>query len=164
MTRERSTTIRVSARRYEQEEARQRLRAMLLPGATVYGHVMHVSSSGMSRVIRLEIPTLDERTGRLEIWDITGLVARALGERVVDRPCWGLRVGGCGMDMVFATISNLSYALHGFGRETDSPEQVQARTGPLAPGTPGHPLTSGSECKDGEGARRPGYTLQQGRA
>lgn len=83
------------------EQARKML-ASLKPGDTVYTSVRHVSRSGMSRRIRLYITDGDG------IQDITWAVARILGDPMNDQ---GLSVGGCGMDMCFATVYNLSSAL-----------------------------------------------------
>ena len=72
-------------------------------GTEIRGVVMSVARSGMSRRIRFFVA--DEG----KVWDVTGYVARAIGEHgenaVNDD---GLRVDGCGMDMVFHTVYRLS--------------------------------------------------------
>lgn len=138
----------------ERERAREWLRNLIKPGERVYGRVEHVSKSGMSRIIRLEIATV--RNGRAEIIDITGFAATATDATLTEKPTWGIRVPGCGMDMVYHAAMNLSYALHGFGRETDDAAQVAARTGELAPG-----VTVDADCppESHRSWRRAGYTL-----
>lgn len=93
----------------EREEARETLRQTLKPGATVYTALKHVSRSGMQR----EISVHAVENGEI-VW-LTGLVAKACGYRLGKRD--GVVVGGCGMDMGFAVVHDLSYALYsqGFG-------------------------------------------------
>lgn len=139
----------------EREEARESLRKLLPVGSTVYGIVRDVSANGMSRVITFHVV---DREGR--IGDVTGLVARATSVgRIVEarsyRTSWGLRVEGCGMDMVHHVVQSLSYAIHGHGREDDSPAQVKARNGRLARGVELRERTDYTP-----GTRGPGYTLQ----
>lgn len=131
----------------EREEARAHLRKLLPVGSAVYGSVVHVARSGMSRTIRFYVV----ESGAIR--EITGYVASALGERCRARPDFGLRVGGCGMDMVFHTVMNLSYALHG-GHGSPDAAQVKARNGRLARGVKERAPTA-----HGPGTRAPGYTL-----
>lgn len=85
------------------------LRKLLPPGTEVITLLRHVSKSGMSR--RIDFYTIKNN----KMLCLTGLVATVLdlkfgaGEGVV--------VGGCGMDMGFGTVYNLSHALYpkGFG-------------------------------------------------
>ena len=135
----------------EREEAREILRRYLPPGSVVYGIVRDVSRSGMSRTITFHY--VDPKTGRFD--EITGRVAEALGMRVQQprsfRSSYGLVVGGCGMDMVFAVVNSLSYALHGLGSDNDEPPQRRARAGRVARGADRSPDSP---------ARRAGYTLR----
>ena len=71
--------------------------------SNVYGLVAKVSHSGMTRRIRLFIVT-----GKKTIRDISYRAAQVLGWSENEN---GIRVTGCGMDMIFHTISTLSYAL-----------------------------------------------------
>lgn len=99
----------------EQQEARETLRSLLdgKEKKTVYTILRYVSSSGMSRDISLL--TVDN-DGSLR--DITWLACHAMGEKPKDKHGrWVVRVGGCGMDMGFHVVYNLSYAL--YGKETD---------------------------------------------
>ena len=91
----------------ERAEAIESLRKFLKPGDTVTTTVMHVSRSGMSRVIRCQ--AIDKHNGEPYIRDISHLVATAIGDRWDDRG--GVIVGGCGMDMCFATVYALGRAL-----------------------------------------------------
>jgi len=85
------------------------LREMLHPGDTVSTILRHVSRSGMSRRISLIV----SRDG--ELVDITWDAARAMGETVKNRSGYvqdaGIEVGGCGMDMGFHIVYNLSRTL-----------------------------------------------------
>lgn len=114
----------------EQEEARKSLRKLLKPGQTVYCVLRSRSSSGMSRVIDLliaqpDIQTvypIDPTTGRKDydkgkkkrvgysIRSIGYTAAKAMGDRW-DSDQQGIRVGGCGMDMGFATVYSLGHAV-----------------------------------------------------
>jgi hypothetical protein len=92
-------------RAVEREWAKDQLRETLPPGSTVWTILRQVSSSGMSRHISVSGPDHEY---------LDGLVALAL-----DYPTakdGSLRVGGGEMDMGFAVVSDLSYALypHGF--------------------------------------------------
>jgi hypothetical protein len=73
--------------------------------ARVKAEVQTVSRSGMSRCIRFYAATV--YNGKPDIDDITWLLARIGGYTMTDN---GLRIGGCGMDMCFAVISNFNYA------------------------------------------------------
>jgi len=86
------------------DEAIAALRKMLKPGDTVYTIVTHVSRSGMSRCISLRIMRKRQPA------DIDHLAAWALEMRR-DEKNGGLKVGGCGMDMCFYVVYELSRAL-----------------------------------------------------
>jgi len=88
----------------EQAEAREKLREMLPPGATVSTILEHTARSGMSRSIKCVIADGGE------VRNITGYVATALGTKR-DR-YWGITRGGCGMDMGFDLVYSLSRALY----------------------------------------------------
>lgn len=90
----------------ERAEAVEKLRGMLRPGSTVRTILRHVSRSGMLRCVS---PIIDGE-------DCSWLVARALGLRV-DQMKGGVRISGCGMDMGFHLIYELSSVLYrgGFG-------------------------------------------------
>jgi hypothetical protein len=71
------------------------------PGATLYTSVTHVSSSGMSRRVRVYVVS----KGVIE--DITGMVARVLGSRRAPNNGWDIVMGGCGYDVGFDVVYNL---------------------------------------------------------
>ena len=92
----------------ERRFARAYLRGIIKPGDNVYGHVVHVSRSGMMRHIQLFVARGNE------IENITWQAAYAQGEKPFDAGSqWVIKAGGCGMDMVFNEIYNLSRALFG---------------------------------------------------
>jgi hypothetical protein len=75
-------------------------------GTKVYTIMRHVSSSGMSRNISLVIANGDE------IMDITYYAAHALGDKLIEsKGHRAIRVNGCGMDMGFHLVYNLSSVL-----------------------------------------------------
>lgn len=71
---------------------------------TVYTILKHVSKSGMMRVIDVYIIRNNEPL-RLS-WS----VAQAIGH-TYNRKHEGIQINGCGMDMGFAIVNNLSIAL-----------------------------------------------------
>ena len=89
----------------EIEEAKEFLRSVLKPGQKIWGTVVQVSRSGMSRTILLKIVN-----NQNEIQDISWHIAKLIGNW--NENYRGIRVGGCGMDMVFNTIYNLGRYLY----------------------------------------------------
>lgn len=94
----------------ERDEAITTLRAALPPGSTVFTILRHVARSGMFRAI--DVLQLTEDGSRRLTW----AVAAATGFSY-NRRHEALGVGGCGMDMGFHVVSNLSRILYpeGFG-------------------------------------------------
>lgn len=90
-------------------ECKAILNDIIKPGDTIYCNLRHVSRSGMFRAISLHIKTEDG------IRDISYPAAPLLeGYSEKHRAC---KASGCGMDMGFHLVHNLSYALHGNGFE-----------------------------------------------
>ena len=107
------------AQQADRDEAINELRARLKPGQEVLCILRHVSRSGMQRVIDLKVIENGELRG------IGWTAARALGYRHDDKRD-GVIVDGCGMDMGFSLVYNLSSAIwrDGFdclGRENHCP-------------------------------------------
>ena len=84
----------------QRDEAIAGLRERIKPGDTVQTILRHVSRSGMTRAIS---PVVNGE-------DISWLVARASDYRV-NQKHGGLTVEGCGMDMGFDVVYNLSWVL-----------------------------------------------------
>lgn len=107
----------MSQRKLNAEE-RERYRAYLSetcpPGAQVYTILRHVSRSGMMRVIDLVVvmPATDQYPAHLS--RVGYNAAMLMGQRW-DRDRQGIVVTGCGMDMGFHVVYELSYRLHGDG-------------------------------------------------
>jgi hypothetical protein len=120
----------------ERAEALAQLREWLHPGDTVYTILDHVSASGMSRAIRVVIPCVVGRSVEstapgskptdyvrrdsltTEFLHPNYAVGKALGLRHWRRHGHeqdALVIGGCGMDMGFHLVYELSYALFGSG-------------------------------------------------
>jgi hypothetical protein len=75
-------------------------------GTKVYTILRHVSASGMSRDISLVIAQGDE------IIDITYYASHAMGGKVMESKGHRvIKVSGCGMDMGFHLVYNLSSVL-----------------------------------------------------
>lgn len=113
---------------------------VLPPGTRVYTKLISVSRSGMSRVISVHV-VIDG-----VIVNITHHVARAIDYTLTKSGPIGLKVPGCGMDMGYHVVHNLSYALHGM---TDKP------LGAIKP-------HASAPCETApETPYRAGYTLRQ---
>ena len=80
-------------------------------GSRIRGTVTHVSRSGMSRRIEFYAGYTETDGTTSTVW-LTGAFATITGWPMNDR---GLKVDGCGMDMVFHTIYNVAYAVYGDG-------------------------------------------------
>ena len=94
-------------KRQEQAEAIETLRRDFPQDSTVHTVIRHVTSSGMSRSISVLCVGEDD-----DIYDVSYLVARALGWRV-DQTHGGVKVNGAGMDMAFHLVYSLSQTLYG---------------------------------------------------
>lgn len=94
---------RQSAKEIEKQEAINTLREWIKPGDTVYTVLDSVSRSGMSRRIRVVLITPE---GPLHP---NYSVSKALGIRQKGA---ALVVTGCGMDMGFSVVYNLSSVLY----------------------------------------------------
>lgn len=99
----------MKAKERERQEAIAQLREWLKPGDTVYTILRHVSRSGMSREIGVVI--LKDGADLHPNYS----TAKAIDARQGKYD--GVVMGGCGMDMGFALVYNLSSALwpDGFG-------------------------------------------------
>ena len=92
----------------EDEEAIEKLKEEIKEGDVLWTELKHVSKSGMTRWIAVR-HIKDNYP-----FNYTYLVAKALGSKVSDRYD-GIKRVGCGMDMGFDLIYNLSYVLYGNG-------------------------------------------------
>jgi hypothetical protein len=81
------------------------------PGDTIYTVLRHVSRSGMMRHISLKA-IVDG-----QIIDITWAAAVAMGDTFTRDNHTALKVTGCGMDLGFNVVYNLSHVL--FGKKVD---------------------------------------------
>lgn len=104
------------AQKTEREAARVQLRESIKPGDTVYTILDHVSRSGMNRHIRVVLLGCDN--GKPTDLHPNWAVGKALGishAKRNGRELDALSIGGCGMDMGFHLVYELSYALYGAG-------------------------------------------------
>ena len=91
----------------DREEALERLQELITGETTIYTILRSVSTSGMSR--RMSVKVIDSKG---DLLDITYYVGGALGYPVSD--IYGhrvIRVNGCGMDMGFIVVYDLSHTL-----------------------------------------------------
>lgn len=90
----------------------EKLRDLVPEGAQLYTILRSVSSSGMSRVISVVVVGNDGEIRNLD-WHIdrAGLYKRTPNGAKRD----GLKVRGCGMDMGYAIVYDVSSALFGDG-------------------------------------------------
>lgn len=106
------------ARQAERAEAIEQLRGWLKPGDTVYTVLDRVSASGMSRIIRVVLLKCEDGTPRdlHPNWAVGTTLGIPHGKRN-GRETEGLKIGGCGMDMGFHLVYELSSVLFrgGFG-------------------------------------------------
>ena len=98
---------RLKVSKEEKEQIVKELRELLKPGDTVYTKLNHVSRSGMLR--HIEVLVFRDNQPRYLSWS----VGRLLDYKQAEDD--GLKVGGCGMDMGFSVVYNLSRALYGSG-------------------------------------------------
>ena len=95
----------MTRKQIERKEAIDKLHSLIDPGDVIYTKMLHVSRSGMYRVIDVYI-IKDNVPLRLS-WS----VADAIQERY-DKKHEGVGVSGCGMDMGFHIVYNLSRVLY----------------------------------------------------
>lgn len=100
----------LSQKKLSKEEiasARDQLLEYFKQDNRVYTRLMRVSSSGMYRVMSLHIARDNQ------ILNITWLASRVLGSTLKDVDgSWGIGRSGCGMDMGFDLVYNLSMKLY----------------------------------------------------
>lgn len=101
------------ARIAEIEKNKEELRQLLPPGSTVYTSLNHVSRSGMQCAISTYIIT--ENGGRDISYDVAEIIGNTMHKK------GGIKIDGCGMDMGFAIVHQLSYALYPNGFECSGP-------------------------------------------
>lgn len=83
------------------------------PVTAIYTALKRCSSSGMSRVIQILI--INQKLGTIQ--DISYTAAKAMGRRYIRDV--GIQIGGCGMDMGFALVDDLMWAI-GQGKDWQS--------------------------------------------
>lgn len=96
----------------EQDEARESLKGFVKPGDTVFTVLRHKSASGMRREIGLVVVKKSSDGCADYCLHPNYSAARLLGMRQ-SKKTDGIIVDGCGMDMGWHLVSNLSRALYG---------------------------------------------------
>ena len=140
----------------DKESAREMLSKLLSVGDTVYTHVEHVSASGMMRIISVRVIRDNEPQ------DITAAVA-AITNLKMDRDRWGVRVSGCGMDMTFWLVYELSRALWPEGHPcTGGTGYTPTGARSKAPRCPSNDHSNGyREYRKGKAHKDGGYALNR---
>lgn len=102
---------RQSLAQQEKDQELEYLHEYLKPGDTAYTILRHVSRSGMQRSISVLVMTENGKP-----YDVSLLLVR-VGLGRFDHHHDGVKVDGCGMDMGFHLVYNLSYTMfpNGFG-------------------------------------------------
>ena len=99
-----ASTFTMKYTKEEIAESHETLMRLVKPGDTIFTILRHVSQSGMSRDISAII--IDEKGNKYHLdWSISRVLGYPLSKGE------GVKVGGCGMDMGFALVNSLSYAL-----------------------------------------------------
>jgi len=92
--------------KFDKEHAEESLRNLIHEGDTIYTILKHVSPSGMSRVIQLII--IKDNTPYY-----LGYNAACFMGDTYNHNHEGIKIYGCGMDMGFVLVCQLSYTLFG---------------------------------------------------
>lgn len=93
----------------KQNEALEQLRKLCPKGSTVYCVLRGVSRSGMSRNIDFYVMQDNEPRWLTGYMSAAGIVNQSRSDWEKSR---GVKVHGCGMDMGFHVVNNLSMALY----------------------------------------------------
>lgn len=104
--------MKTSKKKTEQQEAIARLRQWIKPGDTLFTILRHRAASGMLRVI--DVVSIHGPRKKPDVSSYGYNIALALGWRH-DNKREGIRVSGCGMDMGFHVVYELSCVLFGNG-------------------------------------------------
>jgi len=97
----------------EAKESIKILKEYLKKDMTIHSIIRSVSNSGMTRNISFKITDKDN------ILDLSYHMARALKYPFNDKK-HAIKVSGCGMDMAFHVVHNLSHVLYGTGYKLKS--------------------------------------------
>jgi hypothetical protein len=132
----------------ERDAAIKQLRKEIRPGTTLYTILRHCSRSGMQRSISVVLPSKNGPTLNLD-W----FISKALDMKM-DQTNGGLKISGCGMDMGFALVYELSAALWGYGNKRGY--------GCLGDHCPSNSHSNDRNAPRGKGIRhRDGYAISQ---
>ena len=99
--------------RIDKEKSIETLKEYLKKDMTIHSIIRTVSSSGMTRNISFKITDKDN------ILDLSYHIAKALKYPFNDKH-HAIKITGCGMDMAFHVVHNLSHALYGTGYKLKS--------------------------------------------
>jgi hypothetical protein len=136
------------AKKAVRQEAIDRLKVWIKPGDTVHTQVRHVSRSGMQRVIQVVKIDCKPDSKEPDILYLGYNVADALDMRY-DREREGVKIGGCGMDMGFAIVYDLSRVLFADGFDC------------IGEGCPANDHNNGDRDYTPHRHSDPGYALKQ---
>ena len=131
-------------------EAFTRLREWIKPGDTVHTSLDNVSSSGMSRTLRVLL--IRSTDGEPMIFHPNHAVSTLLGYRRAKHGD-GFVVGGCGQDMGFHVVHSLGYALFGKEASEGTGKEANALRKAIGAVTKSYLTQGGAEMPD---YRKPG--------
>lgn len=104
----------------DQQEAYDNLREVLSPGDTLHTVLRHVSKSGMTRWI--DVYKIEDGEMRFLSFWVSDLLDYPMSDKHQ-----GVKVGGCGMDMGFHLVYNVSRALFASGYDCIQDEENGVR-------------------------------------
>ena len=103
----------MNKKQLESKESIETLKEYLKKDMTIHSIIRSVSNSGMTRNISFKITDKDN------ILDLSYHIAKALQYPFNDKK-HAVKVSGCGMDMAFHVVHNLSHILYGTGYKLKS--------------------------------------------
>ena len=103
----------MNKKQLESKESIETLKEYLKKDMTIHSIIRSVSNTGLTRNISFKITDKDN------ILDLSYHIAKALQYPFNDKK-HAVKVSGCGMDMAFHVVHNLSHVLYGTGYKLKS--------------------------------------------
>lgn len=103
----------MNKKQIEKQESIEALKSYLKKGMTLQAIIRQVSNSGMSRSISFKV------IYKKELIDLSWWISKALEYPFNDKK-HAIKVSGCGMDMAFHVVHNLSHVLFDNGYKLKS--------------------------------------------
>lgn len=103
----------MNKKQIEKQESIEALKSYLKKGMALHAIIRQVSNSGMSRNISFKV--IDKK----ELIDLSWHISKALEYPFNDKH-HAIKISGCGMDMAFHVVHNLSHVLFNNGYKLKS--------------------------------------------